>query len=112
MDTYRMASVLRSNRTIAPVPRVIILPRRLRYSIQDTRRTIRFAARRNALKEDHMIAYSAGRGACSWSTLLFTVAGLIGCVPQLHAQSMDELYEKAKTEKSVALVAAGPSEPY
>jgi ABC-type Fe3+ transport system substrate-binding protein len=59
-----------------------------------------------------MIAYSAGRGACSWSHLLFTVAGLIGCVPALHAQSMDELYEKAKAEKSVALVAAGPSEPY
>ena len=30
----------------------------------------------------------------------------------LHAQTLDELYEKAKLEKSVALVAAGPSEPY
>jgi ABC-type Fe3+ transport system substrate-binding protein len=59
-----------------------------------------------------MIAYSAGRGACSWSSLLLAMAGLIGCVPPLHAQSMDELYEKAKAEKSVALVAAGPSEPY
>jgi len=62
--------------------------------------------------EDDMIAISAGRGAFSWSSLSFTVAALIGCVPQLHAQSMDELYEKAKAEKSVALVAAGPSEPY
>jgi ABC-type Fe3+ transport system substrate-binding protein len=39
-------------------------------------------------------------------------AGLICSAPQLHAQSMDELYEKAKIEKTVALVAAGPSEPY
>jgi ABC-type Fe3+ transport system substrate-binding protein len=107
-----MAPVLRSNRTLAPVPRVIILPRRLRYSIQDPRCTIRFAAHRNTLEEDHMIAFSAGRGACSWSSLLLAVAGLIGCVPSLHAQSLEELYEKAKAEKSVALVAAGPSEPY
>jgi ABC-type Fe3+ transport system substrate-binding protein len=62
--------------------------------------------------EDHMIAFSAGRSAFSWSSLSFTVAGLIWCAPQLHAQSLDELYEKAKLEKSVALVAAGPSEPY
>ena len=33
-------------------------------------------------------------------------------VPFAHAQSMDELYEKAKLEKKVALVGAGPSEPY
>jgi ABC-type Fe3+ transport system substrate-binding protein len=33
-------------------------------------------------------------------------------ISPLHAQSLDELYEKAKLEKSVALVAAGPSEPY
>ena len=59
-----------------------------------------------------MIAFSAGRGAFSWSSLSFTVAGLISWVPLLHAQSLDELYEKAKLEKSVALVAAGPSEPY
>src|ERR1700693_3377985 len=59
-----------------------------------------------------MIAFSAGRGTFSWSFLSFTVAGLIGWLPQLHAQSLDELYEKAKLEKSVALVAAGPSEPY
>jgi ABC-type Fe3+ transport system substrate-binding protein len=62
--------------------------------------------------EDDMIAFSGGRSAFSWSSLSFTVAGLIWCVPQLHAQSLDELYEKAKPEKSVALVAAGPSEPY
>jgi ABC-type Fe3+ transport system substrate-binding protein len=48
----------------------------------------------------------------SLSALSWTAAALIGSVPQLHAQSMDELYEKAKLEKSVALVAAGPSEPY
>jgi ABC-type Fe3+ transport system substrate-binding protein len=40
------------------------------------------------------------------------VAALIGCAAPLHAQTMDELYEKAKLEKTVALVAAGPSEPY
>jgi ABC-type Fe3+ transport system substrate-binding protein len=33
-------------------------------------------------------------------------------ISPLHAQSLDELYEKAKLEKTVALVAAGPSEPY
>ena len=44
--------------------------------------------------------------------LVLAVAALIGSAPQLHAQSTDELYEKAKLEKSVALVAAGPSEPY
>ncbi|HEY4406719.1 MAG TPA: extracellular solute-binding protein [Xanthobacteraceae bacterium] len=43
---------------------------------------------------------------------LLPVAALLFCVPQPHAQSLDELYEKAKLEKSVALVAAGPSEPY
>jgi len=40
------------------------------------------------------------------------LAALIGSALSSHAQSMDEIYEKAKLEKSVALVAAGPSEPY
>jgi ABC-type Fe3+ transport system substrate-binding protein len=40
------------------------------------------------------------------------VAALTWCAAPLHAQSLDELYEKAKQEKSIALVAAGPSEPY
>jgi ABC-type Fe3+ transport system substrate-binding protein len=40
------------------------------------------------------------------------VAALVCSISQLHAQTLDELYEKAKLEKSVALVAAGPSEPY
>jgi ABC-type Fe3+ transport system substrate-binding protein len=43
--------------------------------------------------------------------LVLVVAALIASTP-LHAQSLDELYEKAKGEKSIALVAAGPSEPY
>ncbi len=41
-----------------------------------------------------------------------SAAALIWSAPAARAQSMDELYEKAKLEKSVALVAAGPSEPY
>jgi ABC-type Fe3+ transport system substrate-binding protein len=45
-------------------------------------------------------------------SMSLTMAALIGPALPLHAQSMDELYEKAKLEKSVALVAAGPSEPY
>ena len=44
--------------------------------------------------------------------LALPIATLLCCVPQLHAQTLDELYEKARLEKSVALVAAGPSEPY
>jgi ABC-type Fe3+ transport system substrate-binding protein len=47
-----------------------------------------------------------------WSSLALTAAALIWPAPELHAQSLDQLYEKAKLEKSVALVAAGPSEPY
>jgi len=43
--------------------------------------------------------------------LLLPIALLLSISP-LHAQSLDELYQKAKLEKSVALVAAGPSEPY
>jgi ABC-type Fe3+ transport system substrate-binding protein len=43
---------------------------------------------------------------------VLAVTGLIVCAAPLHAQTMDELYEKAKLEKTVALVAAGPSEPY
>jgi ABC-type Fe3+ transport system substrate-binding protein len=49
-----------------------------------------------------------GLGAC----VVLAVAALIWCVAPLHAQSLDELYEKAKQERSFALVAAGPSEPY
>jgi ABC-type Fe3+ transport system substrate-binding protein len=59
-----------------------------------------------------MIAVSAGRRACSFSFLSWTVAVLIGSTLPLHAQGMDALYEKAKLEKSVALAGAGPSEPY
>ena len=44
--------------------------------------------------------------------LLLPLAGLACTISPLHAQSLDELYEKAKLEKTVALVAAGPSEPY
>jgi ABC-type Fe3+ transport system substrate-binding protein len=44
--------------------------------------------------------------------LAVTFAAAIVCAAPLHAQTMDELYEKAKLEKTVALVAAGPSEPY
>ncbi len=41
-----------------------------------------------------------------------TLAALVGSALPSHAQTTDELYQKAKLEKSVALVAAGPSEPY
>jgi ABC-type Fe3+ transport system substrate-binding protein len=44
--------------------------------------------------------------------LLGSAAALMLCAPQLRAQSLDELYEKAKLEKSLALVGAGPAEPY
>jgi ABC-type Fe3+ transport system substrate-binding protein len=71
-------------------------------------------------QEDDMRALSAGRLPAILKTdfrhaslcFAWTAAALIWSAPQLHAQSMDELYEKAKLEKSVALVAAGPSEPY
>ena len=46
------------------------------------------------------------------SSLLLPIATLLCSVAPLQAQSLDELYAKAKLEKSVALVAAGPSEPY
>ncbi len=49
-------------------------------------------------------------GLRTWPFLL-PIAALLSVSP-LHAQSLDEIYEKAKLEKSVALVAAGPSEPY
>ena len=52
------------------------------------------------------------RDICGWGLVPAVAAALIGSVPPSHAQSTDELYEKAKLEKSVALVAAGPSEPY
>jgi ABC-type Fe3+ transport system substrate-binding protein len=68
-----------------------------------------------------MIALSAGRLPKTFATdslrlfrlsSLALTAAVIGHAPASQAQSMDELYEKAKIEKSVALVAAGPSEPY
>jgi ABC-type Fe3+ transport system substrate-binding protein len=43
---------------------------------------------------------------------LVPLAALTSAASQAHAQSTDELYQKAKLEKSLALVAAGPSEPY
>jgi ABC-type Fe3+ transport system substrate-binding protein len=120
-----MAGAAGSNHDPCPVLLVIILTRHLRYLISDSQCTIddpRFTTHDSRCTilggspphhwEDHMIAYSAGRSEFSWSSLSFTVAALIGCAPSLHAQSLDELYEKAKAEKSVALVAAGPSEPY
>ncbi|HLH94074.1 MAG TPA: extracellular solute-binding protein [Xanthobacteraceae bacterium] len=55
----------------------------------------------------------------SFSSFAFFVSLLIGAaaaalpsMPPAHAQSMDELYQKAKLEKKIALVGAGPSEPY
>jgi ABC-type Fe3+ transport system substrate-binding protein len=120
-----MAGVAGSNHDPCPVLLVIILTRHVRYLISDSQCTIddprstTHDSRCTILGgspphhwEDHMIAYSAGRSEFSWTSLSLTVAALIGCAPSLHAQSMDELYEKAKAEKSVALVAAGPSEPY
>src|SRR5580658_6324503 len=44
--------------------------------------------------------------------LLLSVVALVWGAPPLRAQSMDELYEKAKLEQSLALVGAGPAEPY
>jgi len=58
----------------------------------------------NGLKLDFLRSFS--------SSLSLTAAALIWSAPTLRAQGMDELYEKAKLEKSVALIAAGPSEPY
>jgi ABC-type Fe3+ transport system substrate-binding protein len=43
---------------------------------------------------------------------LAAAAAVLSSGPPLHAQSMDELYEKAKLEQRIALVGAGPSEPY
>jgi len=43
--------------------------------------------------------------------LLF-VASLLGVSTEMRAQSNDELYDKAKLEKTLTLYAAGPSEPY
>jgi ABC-type Fe3+ transport system substrate-binding protein len=72
-------------------------------------------------REDHMIAstvrflrllarqHESGRAALPY---VLSIAAMTSYAPQLHAQTLDELYEKAKLEKSVALVAAGPSEPY
>jgi ABC-type Fe3+ transport system substrate-binding protein len=41
-----------------------------------------------------------------------TAAAAVSSGLPLHAQSMDELYAKAKLEQKVSLVGAGPSEPY
>jgi ABC-type Fe3+ transport system substrate-binding protein len=60
---------------------------------------------RNGLKVDFSRTFSL-------LTLALTVAALIWCAPPLRAQSSDELYERAKLEQTLALVAAGPSEPY
>jgi ABC-type Fe3+ transport system substrate-binding protein len=63
-----------------------------------------------------MIARSTGpcfrRDICGWGLAPAVAVALTGSACPSHAQSTDELYEKAKLEKSVALVAAGPSEPY
>src|SRR6202790_5293871 len=58
---------------------------------------------RNGLKADFRRTFSL---------LALTLAALIWCAPPLRAQSSDELYERAKLEQTLALVAAGPSEPY
>src|SRR5262245_65297433 len=39
-------------------------------------------------------------------------AALVICAPATHAQSIDELYEKAKQEKSLVFYAGGPTAPY
>jgi ABC-type Fe3+ transport system substrate-binding protein len=44
--------------------------------------------------------------------ILLGVVAAAWPAPPAHAQSTDELYEKAKLEKRVALIGAGPSEPY
>jgi ABC-type Fe3+ transport system substrate-binding protein len=46
------------------------------------------------------------------SAVSLMAAALIASTPPSRAQSPDDLYENAKLEKSLALVAAGPSEPY
>jgi hypothetical protein len=55
----------------------------------------------NGLKLDFLRSFSS-----SLSSLSLTSAALIWSAPALLAQGMDELYEKAKLEKSVALIAA------
>src|SRR3979411_88734 len=60
---------------------------------------------RNGLKADFRRTFSP-------LSLTLTVAALIWCAPPLRAQSSDALYERAKLEQTLALVAAGPSEPY
>jgi ABC-type Fe3+ transport system substrate-binding protein len=52
------------------------------------------------------------RGDDRGKAIMFAVAALIGPALPSHAQTLDELYDRAKQEKSIALVAAGPSEPY
>src|SRR5881275_540568 len=42
-------------------------------------------------------------------TLAVTAASWIICVAPAHAQSIDELYQKAREEKTVALYGAGPT---
>jgi ABC-type Fe3+ transport system substrate-binding protein len=64
----------------------------------------------NGLKLDFLRSFSSSLSPLS--SLCLTAAALIWSAPALRAQGTDELYEKAKLEKSVALIAAGPSEPY
>ena len=44
-----------------------------------------------------------------WSKTALLVAGLACCVEQARAESMDELYENAKLEKTLVLYGAGPT---
>src|SRR6266508_2554656 len=45
----------------------------------------------------------------AWSKTALLVAGLACCIAQARAESMDELYEKAKLEKALVLYGAGPT---
>src|SRR3982074_2056320 len=58
-----------------------------------------------------MIALAAPH-SCRPGRNALILTALIGFATHPHAQSMDELHEKARLEKSIALVGAGPSEPY
>jgi ABC-type Fe3+ transport system substrate-binding protein len=55
-----------------------------------------------------MIEFSTG----ALPRVLAISAALVSWIAPAGAQSSDELYEKAKLEKTLALYAAGPSEPY
>jgi ABC-type Fe3+ transport system substrate-binding protein len=56
-----------------------------------------------------MTGFSAGT---LLRALTLSALALTWCAGQARAQGSDELYEKAKLEKSLTLYAAGPSEPY